>query len=206
MDNEHYESILLDAGEIALDSLISNEILKEIPVLSSVANLLRGTIAIRDRLFAEKLKRFLDDIASLNEKEKQKIFGKMKSDPDEAKRVGQTTLIILERISEIKKAHIISVLFITYGLGHLPGSDFRRLTSAVDIAFIDDLEKLLLLHKMPEDNPKLFMASLITSGLTEITTSSKLEDIGNIYYRTTKLGNQFRTAYFQGMKCLHPDE
>lgn len=200
MENEHYESLLLDTGEFVLDTLLSNNVLKEIPVLSSVVNLFKGTIAIRDRLFAEKLKRFLDDFDSLDEKEKQKIFDKMKSDPDESNRVGKTTLIILERISEIKKAHIIAMLFISYGLGHLPETGFRRLSSAVDLAFIDDLEKLISLHKTPENSQENFLASLVTSGLTEIKAGNKFGSNTPLYYQITRLGNQLCTAYHQGLK------
>ncbi|MBT3190788.1 MAG: hypothetical protein HN736_06590 [Anaerolineae bacterium] len=45
--------------EVAIDLLLENDIAREIPFLNSVLALLRSAKSIRDRLFVQKLQKFI---------------------------------------------------------------------------------------------------------------------------------------------------
>ncbi|MBT3187842.1 MAG: hypothetical protein HN736_00790 [Anaerolineae bacterium] len=126
----------------------------------------------------------------------------MASDPEEARRVGETTLAILERTISTEKSEIIAKIFVAYGLGHLRETDFRRLSEAIDRSFVDDLKKLVKLHKVPDKSKEEFLAFLLPSGFTISVGGEQLDDFGQIYYKVTSLGNKFRTAYYVGKKHI----
>ncbi len=194
--------IALENLEVVIDTMISNEVVREIPFLSTVVGLLKGAKNIRDRLFAQKLEKFITELTSIDEKAKQKLFEKIASDPEEAKRVGETTVLLLERATDIEKADIIAKMFLAYGLEHLTSSEFRRMCEAIDRAFIDDLNEFLNLHKISDKTQDVFMASLVPSGFTAVVGADDLGDIGQIFYQITTLGNKFRNAYFNGRKYI----
>lgn len=186
--------------EVVIDALTKNDVVREIPFLSTAVGLLKTYRNVRDGLFTEKLKKFLRDIDSIDEHSKQELFNKIATDSAEANKVGRTTLVILERATDLEKASIIATLFIAYGLGHLTSAEFRRICEAVDHAFIDDLIEFLNCHKISEKSKDVFMASLVPSGLTAVTGGEQLGDYGQIYYQITTLGNKFRNAYYNGRK------
>ena len=190
--------------EVAIDLLLENDIAREIPFLNSVLALLRSAKNIRDRLFVQKLQRFIEDVNSVDDEAQKRLFEKMASDPEEARRVGETTLAILERAISTEKAEIIAKIFVAYGLGHLRETDFRRLCEAIDRSFADDLMKLVKLHKVPDKSKEEFLAFLLPSGFTISVGGNLLGDLdsGQIYYKVTSLGNKFRTAYYVGIKHI----
>lgn len=92
--------------EAVIDSVTSNELLREIPVVGTAFKLLNGASAIRDRIFAAKLLRFIQDLDSVSLTMKTKLRRKMTDNAIDAKVVGETTLIVIERASAVEKAHL----------------------------------------------------------------------------------------------------
>lgn len=58
-------ALLSDLGEIAIDSIIKDPILKEIPILGSVFNVIKLSLNIQDRIFINKLKTFIDNVEKM---------------------------------------------------------------------------------------------------------------------------------------------
>lgn len=192
----------LENAEAVLDSLTDDELLKEIPLVGTAVKLLRGASTIRDRIFAAKILRFLQDLDSVSPETREKIRTKMASDPDEARAVGETALVLLERSSAVEKARLIAILFLAYVDGHITVSEFRRLSTAVDQAFLDDLEEFLHRQRLPEKSTEPFMQYLAASGLTAPVAGQTWDDIGELFYHTTRLGHKLRNAHFAGRNLL----
>jgi hypothetical protein len=65
--NDELSDLGTDLGEVELDSLLDDGLLKEIPVIKTILAF-SGTIgSIRDYLFTEKLIRFLNGFSELND-------------------------------------------------------------------------------------------------------------------------------------------
>jgi len=194
----------LEIAEIAVDSLIENDVVREIPFLSTAVAVAKASKSIRDRLFIEKLSKFILDIKSVNQEARQKIYEKIASNPEDAQKVGRTTLTIIERAADLEKAGLIAVLFIAYGHGFLTSAEFRRICEAVDRVFIGDLVEFL---ETVEQETETLLVSLLPSGFTMVTSARiTYGGTGNINYSITKLGNKFRNAYFNGMKLMQTNE
>jgi len=190
----------LTSGEVVADALMRGDVLADVPIIGTAFKLLKAADNIRDRAFATKLSRFLLALADISEDARKRLKEKVRNSAEEAKKVGETLLLILDRITDLDKPTLLSHLFLAYVDGVVTGDDLRRLTQAVDAAFADDLQKLLELHRLPEKSQEPWMQYLAASGLTRIVGGETYEEIGKVFYEVAPLGNRLRTAYFHGRK------
>ena len=192
----------LDNAEILIDQYIDNDIVKEIPILGTALKLVKAASDIRDRMFAAKIGRFLSSLDSIPEEKKEKLREKMRSDQEETNKIGEVILFTLERLSDLEKPLIISKIFLAYIDGILDGDDFRRIVEAIDLAFVDDLNKFFALHKLPMKSQDPYLRYLVRTGLTEVVAGKTFDDVGELYYELTKLGTKALNAYRHGSKII----
>ena len=55
-------SLLTDYGELTLDMFLRDGIIKELPIVGSTFSMIKISADIRDRIFLEKLKSFIENI------------------------------------------------------------------------------------------------------------------------------------------------
>lgn len=184
--------------EFALDQLLDEGLLKDFPVVGTAIKLAGLGKSIRDRLFLAKLQRFLSALPDVQAEEKEKFQEKVQSDKDFRNRVGETLLLIIERLDSLEKPEMLAKTFAYFMKGKISESDFRRLASAIDLAFIDDLKFLSAKFKQYHNDR---LAPLVRAGLANISPEVK-EGNTNIFgdkmdyvtLRITKLGNLFISA------------
>jgi hypothetical protein len=125
---------------------------------------------------------------------------RMTDSPDEAAKIGESLFLTIERTNDLEKAEIFGMLFLAY-IDHVITSDeLRRLSQAVDIAFIDDVKKLLESHKLPTNSAETWMLYLSSSGLTQVVAGKTFSDAGSIYYEATSLANKLKNAFYHGRR------
>jgi hypothetical protein len=198
---EHYlVEAALENVEAVVDAATNDEVLKNIPVIGTAVKLCKAGDDIRNRIFAAKITRFLQTLNKTPPEAREKIAQKVASSPDEAKKVGETLLLVLERITALEKAEIVAYLFIAYIFEQLTEDEFRRLSDAVDQAFIDDLVKFLAIRRVPRVGREPFLTYLSHTGLTIAVGGKTYKDIGNILYYVTDLGTRLIDAYLHGIK------
>ncbi|MRS05300.1 hypothetical protein EG832_19105 [bacterium] len=192
----------LENVEALVDAFTDNEILKSIPVVGTALKIIKGAGDIRDRLFAAKLMTFLRALEKVAPEIKEKIRQRVAESPNEAKRVGETVLLLLDRLADLDKADIIAKVFIAYTYGHLKSDEFQRVAQAVDQAFVSDLSVFLQTHNFPEEKASQapYMQSLYPSGLTKIVGGKTFDTAGELYFQRSALGNKLINAYNQGKK------
>ena len=98
----------LENSEAIIDVLTDNEILKSIPVVGTAIKVLKGAGEIRDRLFAAKLLTFLKTLENVAPDLKEKIRQKVAENPDESRKVGETVLLLIDRLADLDKTDIIA--------------------------------------------------------------------------------------------------
>lgn len=134
-----------DLVELTVDQFIENDLLKEIPFFSIFFKSIKTVQGIRDALFTMKVYKFIKEFEEIKHREKSKFLDKITSDRKERIKVGQTLIMILDKIDEVDKTQIIANLFTAYIKSDLTKSEFIQLCSIVEKAF---LENLLLFFKM----------------------------------------------------------
>lgn len=176
--------LLEDFAEVGLDSLLEEGLLKDIPIIGSFVKFAVLTKNVPNVIFLSKMKRFLRGIENISEKEKENFIKDLDSKPDLKSKVGECLVLMIDRLDDMEKTDILAGLFIKYVKNKIDLEIFRRLVSAIDIAFIEDIKVLIT---NPDD--KQCLTYLLRSGLsvtssTGVPTSSRsfssLGNIGNI--------------------------
>ena len=193
---------VLENAKAVIDVMRDNEILKSIPIFGKVVTALKGAVDIRNRLFVAKIMKFLEALEDVAPELKEKIRSRVSEDAEKARKVGETVLLLMDRIAHLDKADIIATLFIAYAYCYLTSAEFQRITQAVDQAFISDLARFLRTHNLPKKGPskEFFMQSLYPSGLTEIVGGGTWGGLSEFSYGVSRLGNKLINAYNYGRK------
>jgi protein involved in sex pheromone biosynthesis len=116
--NSKSSAELLDKiGETAIDSLLDNGVLKDIPIIGTAISLYRAGNEISAHIFAKKIATFLSEVEKLSIEERERFFNSQPSAKDEES-LGETLLLILDKID-------------SFNLARMLGKAFRLLVSGV---------------------------------------------------------------------------
>jgi hypothetical protein len=180
----------LEGAEVIADSLIENELIKSIPVVGTALKLISGSLDLRDKIFLSKVQRFIQEIESVSKEEKLKFKQSITSDEELMRSVGEASLLVLDKLSDLKKADLLGFYYSCCLSGHLDQYQFRRVAAAIDTAFIDDIETFLKSGTDELLSQKQFMEALFSSGMTAISAGKTWDDSGELYYEASSMGRQ----------------
>ena len=140
--------ILSNAGELVLDSLLTNELLKKIPGISLALDISKAGIAINDYLFTKKLLRFLQAMVAHSDDEFQEKYKlKVLADQSQHRRVAEHLIEIINRIAHLEQVEIIANLFDAFVIDKLTWDEFQTLsfmlsqTPLITIGCLDEFSK-----------------------------------------------------------------
>lgn len=151
-------------AEAALDTLSDNEATRTIPVVGTAFKIMKGLDEARAASLTHKLKIFIESPGMRSQEVADEWTRKVKSSPEETTRVGETLFLAVDKVIDTKKPEIFAKIFLAYLREKITASDLLRIVSAVDLAFIEDLEHL-------RDAPnvsKEVLQTLLSSGLVTL--------------------------------------
>lgn len=132
-------SIVVSNAEALLKVLVDNKFVKGFPVLSTVVNFVSGALDVRDRLFVSKLTSFVTAFDAMPEEDRAKLNARILDADDAGQRIGETLLLIIEQLNDLKKSRLIAQLLIAFGQKLIDQETLLRLSFSVNQAFVDDL-------------------------------------------------------------------
>ncbi len=142
--NEYTRDLLVDLGESLVDnftdSVIKSEIVAKIPVINLILAFSKGVMNYRDRIYVNKILNFLAETSKASGADRTKYRVKLDSSPDESKKVGETVLDILDKITDLQKTVMIGKVFRAYM--HEDGvtnDDVLTLSQMIEKAYLSDL-------------------------------------------------------------------
>lgn len=183
------EEALTNADEV-WEALDHSAIAEAIPIVDRIVKIWRAGETIRGALFAARLLSFIRD-SSLHTPEARARM-RERAESEDGKQVGETLLLVLERLNDMQKPTWLAKVFAAYLAGEIKASDMRRLASAIDIAFGDDLIALITASEAL-DGRAPWMRNLVTSGLVELHIPSPLGGAQRLYH-LSEWGQMFRKA------------
>lgn len=133
---------VLGAAEAGFDTLLEQDVLREVPVLQSLVGIARAGSRIRDRLFARKLCRFLFELDAISDDERRNFAEQMEEDKSLRERVGTNVLLCLERLDDIEKPELLAAAFRAYIRQKISVDELSQLCSAIDRGYLADLRQL----------------------------------------------------------------
>jgi hypothetical protein len=156
-----------ELAELGIDRLLSEGLLQDIPFLGTLFKCIKTGVTIKDWVFVRKVGHFLLALHEINPHEKKAFQEKLNNDPEMAKKVSESLIIILDRLDDLEKPQILAKLFNAHIEEKIDFSTFRRLASAVERAYIDDLKDIIQ-EKLDAERINVVQEQLLISGLTKI--------------------------------------
>lgn len=166
-------ALVADIAEVGLDTILSDGLLKDIPVLGTAVRLATIVLGVRDALFLRKVATFIKEVETgAEEDQARKDFkSALSENSSEAKRTGETLLLILDRCNDFEKPTILAKVFLAFLSKKITFQEFRRLAAAIDAAFVEDLRNLVAYGDRMND-----LSALLPSGLSTISQTGVTAD------------------------------
>lgn len=147
------QDIIIDIVEIGLDSILTDGIVKEIPVVKTLATFFNIGLNIKDRYFAEKLIKFILELRNEQIDEEKRL--EFKSDMEIEsfkKKTTERLIIILDKLEEINKTIYITKLFKGFIEKKITWDEFRDFSKYIDFMTTKDFELLKFLSNFVHDD------------------------------------------------------
>ncbi len=186
--------IVIASAEIAVDSILSDGPLKDLPVIGTIKSLVNIGITIKEELFIRKLLKFLIELQSISFSEREKFFEQFSNNPTEQQKLGDNLLLAIDRLDDVEKPRLLARFFCSYIKGDIKFVTFSRLAKALErlnLSLLPHLKWFYLrignrIDISEEIHHELSLAGLITANLSGSGTIG-----GAAFYAVSDLGTAF---------------
>jgi len=189
LKNSDLRSISKDLAEVAIDGVLKDGILKDIPVVNTLIATYKAGQSIRDNLFNRKLMRFLSNLSEISTAERTEVIEKLETSPGD---VGEMLLLTLERLDNLDKPKLLAKAFLLLAKNEISVGEFYDLKIIIENVNINDLNEI---RKFYEDYlycPNELISSLLQTKLASINESG-IMDNAHPLFKTTEIGYVFLT-------------
>lgn len=192
--SQHAGDLADKLGEVALDTLLTPSLLRDIPVIGTAISLAKAGNDIAAYFFAKKIALFLHEIEAVSEEERQAFFDQHCSDENN-ETLGETTLLLLDKIDAMILAQCIGRAFRLLMAGAISRRAFDMF-----VYTIKDLNPYLiqqLKQVYAVENVMIVDAAaavqLSNHGLMQVTVKSTMTNPGTLdtAYEKTAHGQRF---------------
>lgn len=193
------KDLLLDLGQFELGELLGESVLKEIPFIKGVVACFKVPLAIRDQLFLRKVAGFLAACPRFTESEKEVFRKENFSDDKKAKKLGDSLVLILDRLDDMEKPQMVARMFAAFIRGKITFDVFRRLATAIDLGSVDDLREFIKIEPTPSggrtslnSKTQILRSNLIRTGLVSLPSFTQTTPILGVSFSENDLGKTFK--------------
>ncbi len=182
-------------AEIFADSFFKDGILKDIPIVNTIVGVGKLGFAINDYLFLKKIFSFLLNIKDVPQSEREKLILKIETSEKYQKNVGETILLIINKLDDLEKPKLIGKIFNYFLNEKIDYETFLRLSQSIEKVFLPDIDKLIQMNDGERIEYEI-QNQLFNSGLLSQTRTGDLSiGGGNEYYI-----NQYGTTLVEIIK------
>ena len=101
------KDLALEAAEYALDSVLEDGVLKEIPVVGTVAKLYSTAIGVQGYIFAKKIRKFISQLSTISLEDRINFVARLEGDPKHREKTIDTLLSFLDKLDDMEKWLVI---------------------------------------------------------------------------------------------------
>ena len=124
-------NVVFDAAEVALDSVLDEGVLQELPIVGAITKLIRAGGKISEELFIRKLLRFLHELKDIPIIERQQILQRYPDGSPKQQELGENLLLAIEKLDDVGKPEVLARFFSAYINEDFDYLTFTRLTRAL---------------------------------------------------------------------------
>ncbi len=134
---------MMDIGEVFLDTVFEDGILKDIPIIGTIAGITKATVAIRERQLAKNTYAFIKGIREKTiSQEKLEEYRHKLDDPKVADKELGYVLLLLDREIHTEKSVILGHMYAAMVDQSISWEQFQELSEALDRMFMADFPVL----------------------------------------------------------------
>lgn len=171
--------VLKDYTEVGIDAIFKSELVDAIPVVKSIAALIKGVISVQDRIFLKKLAHFLSNANNMTMEERDAWYDRHINGNEEVeKQLADKLLIMVDAVNDNYKADVIGKLFMAFVKGDINTLDhFYYMCELVENCYTNILKGLSEGKQMNDD-------ALFRSGIKHASTPTG-KDINDMLSQDT---------------------
>lgn len=177
-------------SEALLDSEIVDGVIQNIPFFDILYKTGKIALSVRDKIFEKKLLYFLLELKDIPADKRNNFIQELEE--KSGQRAGETLLMLIERLDNVRKTKIIANLLKAKINGDINIEKFLRLSAIVDRGFLNDLEKLSLFKSPEGAYEEDISESLHSLGLLYIFVSEFVDTIDQNNPTFNNSGNNFK--------------
>ena len=189
LKNSDLNSVSEDFAEIAIDSLLKDGFLKDIPVINTILSIYKTGISVKDLLFMRKILYFLNGMNEISLEDRMKMLGKLEKDN---KRFGEMIILCLERMDDMEKPRLFAKAFSLLAKGSINTKDFFALKNVIENVNLSDIEEIVKFYNNYFVCPIELTSYLMHSKLASFNEAGVM-DPAHPLFRPTKIGELFLT-------------
>lgn len=146
---EEFTDIGIDIIDTSIDSFLESEILKNIPIVKTVASLAKVSLAIREKHLLKKIFIFIDTIHKGNAKEEEIKKRRQAAQNNEKwlQKEIELVTIHMDRLDELEKARITATFYIEYINQSITWNQYREYLAIIERVFLQDFVQLLNIYE-----------------------------------------------------------
>lgn len=170
-------SVIEDLGEVAIDALIKDGVLKDVPIISTLHGLWKTGVTIRDHIFVQKLLKFLTELAEVPHAERVGMIERLAQESSYRERVGEEIILLLDKLDRLEKAKLVGRAFAAYCKGQINSEILERLITAIDRIALRDLPILKQFCGKPNSVKDIIAQNFVSAGLAYIPSAMASTEI-----------------------------
>lgn len=176
-------------GELGLDLVFGNELVKGIPIISTLVNATKFVGNVRDVLYLKKLLHFFEKIGDTSQEERERF---VEENCKDSKSFEEAVLLILEQADNMNKSTLIGKTFKACIKGMIVYNEALKLSDMINKAYWSDLNTMLANDsvKINEDNQSLFVAGFYRITNAPARSNSPFGGGGTMRYGITSYGKK----------------
>jgi len=159
--NESLVDEMANIAEIGIDSILSEGLLRELPIFNLLLGASRTIKNIQERNLLKNTAIFINEVNShkIDEKKLQKYKEKLGNEKFAERELGRVLILLNQYVDNIK-CRILGRLFIEYVNQELTWEKFCELSDTVNRFFLDDIPFLLEISNSPESHIEYHIYSI----------------------------------------------
>jgi hypothetical protein len=166
--------LVQDYAQALMDVVISDEVLKHIPVIKTLTSAVAAVKSIRDQILLQKLAQFVASLAEVPAARRRAMIGKLEADPAYKRKVGTHLVELLDRVDSHRKPIMIGEVFAAYLRGQIETTMFQRLLGAIERLSMIDIDAVRAFLGSPDPDlgaiTRESIQALTNAGLTWAST------------------------------------
>jgi len=129
--SEPYADLPREILELSIDQIVDGGLLDNVPAVKWIIAAARTAKSVSDRLLFKKLLTFHFYLSQTSAGDRYAVLRQLRENPTFKQKVGENLLLIMEKIDDMEKTHVIARCFSLYLSNYMKHDEYMALASLI---------------------------------------------------------------------------